>query len=160
MAESIRVIKEVGKEYGSATGRSYGLLEEYKTGGAEKLLVASGAISQTAKDAVDILRLKKKKVGLVRMRAFRPFPREELKKAIGKAKAVAVIDRNISLGNEGIFFQEIKSSLYNEKKRPAIYGFIAGLGGRDVLVDEIINIAENMSSLKPKKEITWVGAKL
>ncbi len=136
------------------------MIEEYKTDGAEELLIASGAMAQTVKDAVDVLRKKNKKIGLVRVRTFRPFPKEELKKVMNKRDVVGVIDRNISLGNEGIFFQEIKSALYNEKRRPAIYGFIAGLGGRDVLVDEIIEIAENMSKRKYKKEIVWVGAKL
>lgn len=160
MEESIKIIKEVGKEYGEITGRRYGLVEEYRTDGAEVLLITSGALAQTAKDAVDILRKRKKKIGLVRVRAFRPFPKEDLKKTICKAKVVGVIDRNTSLGNEGIFFQEIKSALYNERQRPAIYGFIAGLGGRDVLVDDIIDIAENMSKRKIKKEIVWVGAKV
>ncbi len=160
MVESVDIIKSVGKEYGNMTGRNYGLIEEYKTTGAKQLLVASGAMAETAKDAIDILRKKNKKVGLLRVRAFRPFPKEDLKKAMSKAEVVGVIDRNISLGNEGIFFQEIKSALYNEKRRPAIYGFIAGLGGRDVLEDEIVRIAEDISKRSFKKEITWVGAKI
>jgi len=159
MAESIEIIKEVGKEYGDITGRRYGLIEEYRTGGAEELLVASGAIAETAKDAIDTLRKENKKIGLVRVRTFRPFPKEDLKKILLKVKVVGVIDRNISLGNEGIFFQEIKSALYNEKYRPAIYGFIAGLGGRDVLACEIIDIAINMSKGSYKKEMVWVGVK-
>ena len=160
MENSVKIIKEVGKEYGDITGRRYGLVEEYRTDGAEGLLIASGAMAQTAKDAVDVLRKRKKKIGLVRVRTFRPFPKEDLKKIMRNRKVIGVIDRNISLGNEGIFFQEIKSALYNEKQRPAIYGFIAGLGGRDVLVDEIIDIAENMSKRKFKKEMVWVGAKV
>ena len=159
MAESIEIIKEVGKEYGDITGRRYGLIEEYRTDGAEELLVASGAIAETAKDAIDTLRKEDKKIGLVRVRTFRPFPKEDLKKILLKVKVVGVIDRNISLGNEGIFFQEIKSALYNEKSRPAIYGFIAGLGGRDVLACEIIDIAINMSKGSYKKEMVWVGVK-
>lgn len=160
MVGSIKTIKEVGKEYGAITGRSYGLIEEYRIDGAEELLIASGAMAQTAKDAIDALRKKNKKIGLIRVRTFRPFPKEDLKKIICKAKVVGVIDRNVSFGNEGIFFQEIKSALYNEKRRPTIYGFIAGLGGRDISVDEIIDIAENMSKRNFRKEIIWVGAKL
>lgn len=160
MAESVKVIKKAGEEYGAITGRKYGLIEEYRTDGAKELLITSGAMAQTAKDAIDILRKKNKKIGLVRVRAFRPFPKEDLKKVMRKKDVVGVIDRNISLGNEGIFFQEIKSALYNEKHHPAIYGFIAGLGGRDVLVDDIIDIATNMSKLNFRKEIVWVGAKL
>ncbi len=160
MMDSVNIIKEVGKEYGNITGRRYGLIEEYKTGGAKALLITSGALAETAKDAIDILRKRNKKIGLLRVRTFRPFPTEDLKKVIGKVEVAGVIDRNVSLGNEGIFFQEIKSALYNEKRRPAIYGFIAGLGGRDVSVDEIIDIAEDISKRNFRKEITWVGAKI
>jgi 2-oxoisovalerate ferredoxin oxidoreductase alpha subunit len=160
MAESIKVIKEVGEEYGNITGRTYGLLEEYKTGGAEEFLIAAGAMSETVKDAIDILRKNNRKIGLVRIRTFRPFPKEALKKIIRNAKVVGVLDRNISLGNEGIFFQEVKSALYNEKHHPPIYGFIAGLGGRDVLASEIVSIADKMSKRKFKKELVWVGAKI
>ncbi len=160
MTESINIIKKVGKEYGEITGRKYGLIEEYKVEGAKQLLITSGALAETAKDAVDSLRKKGKRIGLLRVRTFRPFPKEDLKRIICKVDAAAVIDRNISLGNEGIFFQEIKSALYNEKRRPAIYGFIAGLGGRDVLADEIVLIAENISKRSYEKEITWVGAKI
>ncbi|MBL7071755.1 MAG: pyruvate ferredoxin oxidoreductase [Candidatus Omnitrophica bacterium] len=160
MDKAVEVIKDVGKEYGKITGREYGLIEEYRTEGAETLLITSGAIAQTAKDAVDTLRKRRKKTGLVRVRTFRPFPKDDIKKAVSKVKIAGVIDRNISLGNEGIFFQEIKSALYNEKKRPSIYGYIAGLGGRDVAVDEIIEIAENLPKQSSKKELIWVGAKI
>jgi 2-oxoisovalerate ferredoxin oxidoreductase alpha subunit len=160
MIEALKIIKEVGKEYGNITGRKYDLIEEYRINGAEELLIASGAIAQTVKDAVDALRKKNRRIGLIRIRTFRPFPKEELKKIINKAKVVGVIDRNISFGNEGIFFQEIKSAMYNEKRCPTIYGFIAGLGGRDVLVDDIIDIADNMSKRNYRKEMVWVGAKI
>jgi len=159
MIESIGIIKEVGKEYGDITGRRYDLIEKYKTEGAKELLITSGAMTETAKDAVDIMRKKNKKIGLIRVRAFRPFPKEDLKAAMSGMDTAAVIDRNLSPGNEGIFFQEIKSALYNVKRRPVLYGFIAGLGGKDVSVEEIINIAENMSKQNLKNEITWVGAK-
>lgn len=160
MTEALDIIKETGDEYAEITGRRYGLIEEYKTDGAEQLLISTGAISQTTKDAVDILRKKDRKIGLARIRTFRPFPKEDLKKIIKKTKMVGVIDRGISFGNEGIFFQEVKSAVYNEKSHPPIYGFIAGLGGRDVTVEDIIKIAEDMSSGRYKKEMVWVGAKI
>ncbi len=159
MELAVPLIKKTGEEYGRITGRRYGLIEEYKTDGAEVLLVTAGALAQTAKDAVDALRKRKKKAGLLRVRSFRPFPKEEIKNIMRKVKAAGVIDRNISFGNEGIFFQETKSAMYNEKERPPIYGFIAGLGGRDVLVDEIIDIAEGLSKPGRKNEMVWVGVK-
>ncbi|MDP3790325.1 MAG: pyruvate ferredoxin oxidoreductase, partial [Candidatus Omnitrophota bacterium] len=112
------------------------------------------------KDVVDEMRKQNTKVGLVRVRTFRPFPKEDLRKTLQKAKVVGVIDRNISFGNEGIFFQEVKSALYNEKSHPPIYGFIAGLGGRDVTMNDIIKIVEDMSHDRYKKEMVWVGAKI
>ncbi|MDD5680066.1 MAG: pyruvate ferredoxin oxidoreductase [Candidatus Omnitrophica bacterium] len=160
MINGLDVIKEVGDEYAKITGRQYGLIEEYKTSGAEQLLISAGAISQTAKDVVDTLRKKNKKIGLARIRTFRPFPKEELRKIIKKVKVAGVIDRDISFGNEGIFFQEVKSAIYNEKSRPPIYGFIAGLGGRDVTSEDITKIAEDMSKRLYKNEMVWVGAKI
>jgi len=159
MAASVEVIKDVGREYARATGRSYGLIEEYRTKGADALLISAGALAETAKNAVDALRAKNKKIGLIRVRTFRPFPKKDLREAVRGAKAVAVIDRNISLGNEGIFFQEVKSAFYNEKHRPAIYGFIAGLGGRNVSEDEISEIGRHISARGLKQEIKWVGIK-
>ena len=160
MTEALDVIKETDKEYAEITGRKYGLIEAYKTNGAEQLLITAGAISQTAKDAVDILRQKGKKIGLARIRTFRPFPKDDIKRIIQKVKVAGVVDRDISFGNEGIFFQEVKSAVYNEKIHPPIYGFIAGLGGRDVTTDDIIKITEYMSKGLSKKEIVWVGAKI
>lgn len=160
MMSAIDVIKETGVEYAKITGRKYGLIEEYKTFGADVLLVTSGAISETAKDVVDEMRKQNARVGLVRIRAFRPFPKEDLRKIIQKVKVVGVIDRNISFGNEGIFFQEVKSALYNEKSHPPIYGFIAGLGGRDVTMNDITKIAKDMPRGIYKKEMIWVGAKV
>jgi pyruvate/2-oxoacid:ferredoxin oxidoreductase alpha subunit len=160
MTEALDLIKEVGNEYAKITGRKYELIEKYRTDDAEQLLIAVGAISQTAKDAIDIMRKKNKKIGLARIRTFRPFPKEDLKRIIKKVKVVGIIDRDISFGNEGIFFQEVKSAIYNEKSHPPIYGFIAGLGGRDVTTEDIIRLSEDMSKGTYKKEMVWVGAKI
>ena len=160
MMSAIDVIKETCSDYAKITGRKYGLIEEYKTAGADILLVTSGAISETAKDVVDEMRKQNTKVGLIRIRTFRPFPKKDLRKIIQKVKIVGVIDRNISFGNEGIFFQEVKSALYNEKSHPPIYGFIAGLGGRDVTMNDITKIVKDMSQGLYKKEMVWVGAKI
>ncbi len=160
MLDALDVIKETGADYAKITGRKYGLIDEYRTAGAEYLLIAAGAISQTAKDAVDALRERNKKIGLARIRVFRPFPKDDIKRIIKKVKAVGVIDRDISFGSEGIFFQEVKSAVYNEKYHPPIYGFIAGLGGRDVSIKDITKIAENLLKNVYKNEMIWVGAKI
>lgn len=158
MNEAKILVGEVGKEYGKAFGRNYGLIDEYKTKGAEVLIVASGSMVSTAREAIDILQKSNKKVGLVKVRAFRPFPNEEIVKAAKAAKAIAVIDRNISFGNEGIFFTETKAALANVSLGPRMHGFIAGLGGREVSVEDIINIAL-MTEKGKAKEFNWVGLK-
>lgn len=152
------VIEVVGKDFGEVFGRSYGLIEEYNTAGADIIFAVSGSMASTAKEAVDFLRKKNKKAGLIKIRVFRPFPNEAVKDAVKKAKAVCVLDRNISLGNEGIFFTEIKAAISNVKQKPAIYGFIAGLGGREVSVEDMIKIVNDVSSGKAK-EFNWVGLK-
>lgn len=160
MEDALEIINRTGEEYAKLTGRRYDLTEAYKTTDAREILITAGAISQTVKEAIDIMRQKNRKIGLLRIRAFRPFPKGDIRKITKRAKVVRVIDRNISLGNEGIFFQEVKSALCNERPCPPVFGFIAGLGGRDVTVDEIIKIAEWMPKAAHNREFTWVGAKI
>jgi len=158
MEDAKQVINETGVEFEKAFGRKYEFIEEYKTNGAEVLLAVSGSMVSIARDAVDVLQKNKKKVGLVKMRTFRPFPNEELVRIAKGRKAVCVLDRNVSLGNEGIFFTEIKAALANLKDRPKLYGFIAGLGGREVTLDDFITISESVIS-GHAKESNWFGLK-
>lgn len=158
MEEAKGLIQEVGKEFAKTFGRSYGLLDLYGCDGADIVLVASGSIASTAREAVDRLRNKGKSVGLAKVRVFRPFPKEELKELARGRKAIGVIDRNISFGSEGIFFSEAKSALYSEGCKVPVHGFIAGLGGRDVTTDDIEGMVETMISKKPG-DIIWVGLK-
>jgi len=131
-ARALHVIEDVGNEFGKKFGRSYGLLETFHCDDAEDILVTSGTVASTARGVVEERRALGEKVGLVRVRAFRPFPKAALRAALGNAKRVAVIDRNISYGHHGIFHQETKSALFDMPRRPKICGFIAGLGGRDI----------------------------
>ena len=158
MDDALDLIKKADDEFKSMFGRGYGLVERYRSDDAETLLIVSGSMAQTAKEAVDIMRKKGERVGLLRARLFRPFPKDEIRDGAKNAKRVGVIDRNISFGSEGIFFQEVKSALCNEKRRVPVHGFIAGLGGRDVVTDDFVNI---VSDLQKKKlgEIIWVGVK-
>jgi 2-oxoisovalerate ferredoxin oxidoreductase alpha subunit len=160
MEEAKNLVKKVGKEFGEKFGRRYELIEKYKSDDAEIILISSGSLSSTAKEAIDQVRKNGKKAGLIRIRAFRPFPKEEIKSLAGKTKVIGVIDRNISFGNEGIFFSEVKASLYNQKKAPPVYGFVIGLGGRDVKCEDIKKIINLLSERdKLKKDINWIGLK-
>jgi pyruvate ferredoxin oxidoreductase alpha subunit len=157
-----RRIKEVFSELAQITGRDHGgLIEAYGTDGAEVILVAMGSMVGTAKDAVDELRSKGKKVGLVKIRCYRPFPHEDIWDAIRGAKVVGVMDANFSLGSEGAVGMDLKSRLCGKADAPLVIDFIAGLGGKEVnkvTIGEIVEKAEEvLSSGLPLKESHWVG---
>ena len=127
------VILRVWKEFGERFGRSYNPVETYRTEDADTLLLGLGCFTETASVAIDELRKKGEKVGLVRLRLWRPFPFAELRAAVKEAKHLLVFDRCFSLGGPGgPLCSEIKSALYAEKKKPKIFNFVGGMGGRDV----------------------------
>ncbi|MFH1211123.1 MAG: transketolase C-terminal domain-containing protein, partial [archaeon] len=110
--------------------RSYGdgLIEEYKISDAEFAFVCMGSLFGTVKFVVDELRRQGQKVGVIRIRTYRPFPKEEIIKAVANIKGLIVFDRNISLGNEGALASEVKALLPDKK----VKGYIIGLGGADI----------------------------
>jgi pyruvate/2-oxoacid:ferredoxin oxidoreductase alpha subunit len=164
MEQALKVVDEVDEEWGRRFGRRYGAVESYRTEGAEIVLVVSGTIASTTRYVVDQLRERGEKVGLVKARLFRPFPTEAMRKALAGVPHVAVLDRNISPGHCGIFAEEIRAALYDLEagRRPAIHGYIIGLGGRDVkpenIIDCIDRTRETAGSGKPApREDVWVG---
>jgi pyruvate ferredoxin oxidoreductase alpha subunit len=127
------VILRIWKEFGERFGRSYHPVETYRTEDAETLLLGIGCFTETATVAIDELREKGEKVGLVRLRLWRPFPFTELRAAVKDAQHLIVFDRCLSLGGPGgPLCSEIKSALYPEAKKPKIFNFVGGMGGRDV----------------------------
>jgi len=161
MEEALNKWEEVGEEFESIFGRRYGLVETYKVSDAKSLIVSSSTIASTARNAVDSLREKGEKVGLLRIRVFRPFPAEKVRGILSSVDKAIVIDRNIGFGASGIFYQEIKAAMYNEKKKPPIFGVVTGLGGRDVSSKDIIEIYQDViRNEKPKSDIIWKGLKL
>jgi pyruvate ferredoxin oxidoreductase alpha subunit len=129
-------IREIFDELAQLTGRNGGgLTEAYHVEGAEVILVALGAVTGTLKEAVDQLRTEGKKVGLVKIRCYRPFPHEEIWKSIKDAKVIAVLDANISLGSEGAVGMDLKAKVCGRPDAPLVLDFIAGLGGREVNID-------------------------
>jgi len=160
MEDAPGVIKRVDREFGEAFGRSYGLIEPYRCEDAEIIFVTSGTVASTARTVIDDLREEGVKAGSLKIRVFRPFPIEEVFEVLSKAKKVAVIDRNISFGAHGIFFQEIKSALYGRTDIP-IVGYIAGLGGRDITPGVIREIADKaIGDEEPERYINWIGVKV
>lgn len=155
-----------GKAYGDwarLTGRAYDVVETWHMDDARVALVTSGTVSQTAQEVVESEWARREKVGLVQIRMFRPFPAARLREALGGVEKVAVIDRNCSYGHHGVFFQELKSALYGlpDRERPKAYGYVMGLGGRDISVDSIEDVLRRtVSRPSPDPETTWLGAVL
>ena len=132
------VIVDVGREFGTKFNRSYGLLELYKTDGAECAIVALGSTCGTIKVVVDGLRAKGLKVGLIKQRIFRPFPKDEIADALKAVKAVAVMDRSDSMNaQEGPLCLEVKASLYDKSLNKILLNYIYGLGGREIRPEDI-----------------------
>lgn len=152
------IIRDVGKSFGDTFGNYYDLYEAYHCEDAEMILVTYGTIAGTAKETVDRMRENGKKVGILKIRYFRPFPDEEISPILLKAKKVGVVDRSISFGHEGGFFTETKASLYGANQYIPMYGFIAGLGGRDVSMRNIESMFDYMEEKSPKNVI-WIGVK-
>ena len=164
MEQALKVVDEVDEEWGRRFGRRYGAIESYRTEGADLVIVASGTITSTTRHVVDRLREKGEKVGLVKVRMFRPFPTEAVRRALAGVPQVAVLDRNISPGHCGIFAEEIRAALYDLEpgQRPVIHGYIIGLGGRDVRPENIIDCVDRTreaakSGRPPAREDVWVG---
>jgi len=150
MEKARELLPKVNKDFKKIFGREFSALELYKMDDAEYAIIALGSICGTAKVAVDEMRKENKKVGLIKLRYFRPFPEKELIKALEKVTAVAAISRHVSLGNEGIIAAEIKSCLYGKDIK--VKDYIAGLGGRDVTIKHFKKAIENIH----KKGQEWL----
>lgn len=137
MENSRPVIEAANEEYRRITGRGYGVVETVNTEDAEVVLVTSGAMTSTARVAIQSLRERGIRAGLLKMKALRPFPTKEVQDVLRNIPRVVVIDRNISLGKGGIWCQELKAALYPLECRPAVTGYIAGICGADVSPDMI-----------------------
>lgn len=135
------VILSVAKQFEELSGRSYGLFEAYEMEDAEVALVLIGSSAGTAKEAVRRMRGEGKKVGLVKIRVFRPFPMEELAETLSKVSAVAVMDKAESFSAcGGPLFAEVRSALYDLERRPKAINYVYGLGGRDICVEDFAMI--------------------
>ncbi len=161
MNDARTVIREVDTEYSRLFGRNYGgLVEEYRTEDAEIVLATSATAVSIARIAVDELRVLGFPVGLAKIRAFRPFPLDEMQSLAHRVGKIGVLDRNFSFGASGIIYQETKASLYNSNVHPRLFGFIAGLGGRDITPDTIKEIFSYMMNHDaPETEAVWIGLK-
>jgi pyruvate/2-oxoacid:ferredoxin oxidoreductase alpha subunit len=149
MEKTRPVIKRVNEEYRRIVGRGYDVIESIDTRGAEIVLVTSGAMTSTARVAIGSLRDRGYSAGLLKLKAFRPFPTREVQVALKNVPKVAVLDRNISIGKEGIWCQEVKAALYPLQNRPMITNYIAGICGADVSPEMIEDMV--LGTLKRKE---------
>lgn len=157
------VIETVDKEYEDIFGRGYdGLVEEYNCENADAVLLTMGSMTGTARDIIDELRLKDRKVGLLKLRGFRPFPREELREISTKYKAIGVVDRNNSYGSAGggIVSIEVARALYDLREKPLICNYHVGLAGTDVTMMQMKYMAlktlKTAETGKVEEIVDWV----
>ncbi|MBA7657298.1 Pyruvate synthase subunit PorA [subsurface metagenome] len=160
---SKEVILECWKEFGNHFKRYYSPVESYHSEDADTLLLTLGSSSETAMIAIDKMRGEGRKVGLVRIRLWRPFPFEEIRQAVKDAGVLIVLDKDISFGGPGgVVCSEIRSALYNQSKRPKVISFVGGLGGRDISpqgFEEIINQGVEISRKGSEREFEMFGVR-
>ena len=158
MEEAFTFFEQMEEEFESIFGRRHGAVEAIQCDDAEIILITSGTVTSTSRQVVAELRDKGEKVGLLKIKLFRPFPVNILREITKSASKVAVIDRNFSFGASGIFAQEVKAALCNFPGHPPVYGYVAGLGGRDITTEVIEDIYwRTKNSAVPKNESSWVG---
>lgn len=154
MKDAKQAILDQGKRFGQQFGRTYGFFEEYCMEDAEEALVLIGSSAGTAKAAVDQLRAQGKKVGLIKLRVFRPFPAEELAQALSHCKAVAVMDKSEGFSScGGPIFAETRSALYDLEQRPKLINVVYGLGGRDVSTGDIAALYQRLEHIAETGEV-------
>lgn len=164
MKEAKKVIIEVGEEFGKKFGTTYGFFEEYKMEDAEVAIIALGSTAGTSKVVVDSLRKKGMRVGLFKLRVFRPFAYEEIRKSLEGLEAVAVLDRATGMSSfGGPVFHEIRSCLYESEKRPLVTNYIYGLGGREIYPEDIESVYKDLQEIaekgKVKNLINYLGVR-
>lgn len=163
MLNSFKVIKDVGKEFGTISGRPYDLFETVGMEDAEFAIVALGSASGTVRHQVEAMRSRGIPVGMIKLRVFRPFPAKELSEALSKLKAVAVFDRSDTFAGNlgGPVFIELRSSLYDLPKRPSIVNYVYGLGGRDLSLELIDKAAGELADIarsgQVKQSVNYLG---
>lgn len=143
MENAMKIIEEVGREYGELTGREYAHFKTHEIEDADIVLIAIGSAAGNVKTVVKKLRAEGRQVGVLKVRTFRPFPTEQIREALSGAKVIGVMDRSDSFGAQGgPLFTEISAAMYGAESHPRIYNFIYGLGGRDIFPDDIEGAVE------------------
>lgn len=162
MLRAEEIFDEAAKEFEEKFGRKHSRIETYKCEDADWILIGLGSMMGTVRTCVDELREEGKKVGMISIKAYRPFPVKEIAKAIEGCKGVGVMDRDIGYGTGGIVYQDVSRTLYNMENRPILTNYIVGLGGRDVTREIVGKCFDNVMNLdeevKPGiNDVFWPG---
>ncbi len=162
MKNAKKVILDVGKEFGEMSGRTYGFFEEYRLEDADYAVVIIGSAAGTTKDAIDQLRSQGKKVGLLKLRVFRPFPDKEIADALRNCKAIGIMDRSESFsGQAGPLTAEVTAALYRYKVDSNIVSYIYGLGGRDYRAEDALEVFSELEDVtvngKEIEQFRYIG---
>jgi pyruvate ferredoxin oxidoreductase alpha subunit len=154
LERSAAIVKQVGAEWGELTGRKYDTIETYMMDDAEVAIVTMSAAAGTTRAVIDSLRDEGVKAGLVRIRAYRPFPTAEVVDAIKGIKVVAVLDRASSPGAPGApILSDVRTALFDLPKRPKVVGYVFGLGGRDLSMDMVASVIERLQKIAQTGEV-------
>ena len=153
------LLVDAGHEFGDLLGRRYAPLEGYLLEDADYVFVSAGAMTSNVRQAVKELRERGVRAGLLRIIAFRPFPMEQVRQLLTGRRKVAVLDRNMSAGHSGIFAEEIRSALSGTSDAPPVFGYVVGIGGRDVRVETVVDIFEDLLMRDEPSKALFVGVK-
>jgi pyruvate/2-oxoacid:ferredoxin oxidoreductase alpha subunit len=157
MSSVPEIAAQVDHEFRQSLGRGYGIVESIMIEDAEVVIVTAGSMTSTARLAIGNLRQRGHKVGLLKLRLFRPFPIAAVQKALAGKSKIAVMDRDISLGGGGIFSQELKAAMVHSRDHPQISSYIAGIGGTDITPEVIQKIAlDTMDLSNPVDAPVWI----
>jgi pyruvate ferredoxin oxidoreductase alpha subunit len=159
LAGSLKVLTRVFDEFESLSGRRYAPVETYLCEDAELVFLGLGSMMHTARWTVARLRQQGAKVGVANLRVFRPFPEEEIARAVGKAKTVLVLDRDIGYGTSGMVYPDVTRTFYHREVRPEILNFIIGLGGKDITPKTIERCVELGRQGYRGKSVFWPDAR-
>ena len=155
------VIDQVEREFAEVFGRQYpGVIETYRCADAELILITLGSIAGLARDVVDRLRAQGQRVGLLRIRYLRPMPADQIAEAVAGARAVAVLEKDVSFGAEGSVFTNVNSALQQAGITVPTCNFIGGLGGDDIKADDLATVFEELGRITEGEDVpavSWIG---
>jgi pyruvate/2-oxoacid:ferredoxin oxidoreductase alpha subunit len=155
MTTVVPALEAASAAWKEATGREYGVYEEYRADDADVLIVTMGSLAGTAREAIDRLRDAGTRAGLFKLRLFRPFPAETLRTALGGDRTLIVMDRNYSPGLGGMLHQELKAALYGLDNPPPLHGIMVGVGGVNVTPTKMQELVRTYADAEPSVNSVW-----